>query len=464
MAAVALCPEFDVEDTEAAIEAAREAFALYRKIPARTRARWLRRWYELVVENVDDLALIITLENGKPLADSKAEVHYAASFFEWFSEEAPRIHGETIQASNPGCRLVTLKEPIGVCGLIAPWNFPAAMITRKVGPALAAGCTVVVKAPAEAPLTALALAELAHRAGIPKGVVNIITASNNTIAVGKTLTTHPVIKKVSFTGSTGVGKILMRQSSSTLKKLSLELGGNAPFIVFEDADLDVAARGLIASKFRISGQTCVCANRILVHRGVYDAFVQKVVDIVRTFIVGDGLAEKTTHGPLIHQRAAQKVAEHVKDAVAKGARVLHGGEPLPHVGGNFFGITILADMAPGMKICTEETFGPVAAFFAFDTEAEAVQMANDTEAGLAGYFFSKDASRCWRVAEALEVGMVGVNIGAISDPAAPFGGVKQSGFGREGSRYGIDEYLVTKMVMTGAATTSGLTIFDSRVE
>ncbi|KAM0327739.1 hypothetical protein ACHAQA_006034 [Verticillium albo-atrum] len=451
MNAVAQCPEFDVKDTEAAIEAAHQAFTSYRKTPARTRARWLRRWYELMVENVDDLARIITLENGKPLADSKAEVHYAASFFEWFSEEAPRIYGETIQASNSNCRLLTLKEPVGVCGLIAPWNFPAAMITRKVGPALAAGCTVVVKAPAEAPLTALALAELAHRAGIPKGVVNIITALDNTVAVGKILTTHPVIKKVSFTGSTGVGKILMSQCSSTLKKLSFELGGNAPFIVFEDADLDVAARGLIASKFRISGQTCVCANRILVHRGVYDAFIQKVLDIVRTFEVGDGLTETTTHGPLIHQRAAQKVDEHVKDAVSKGARVLHGGTPLAHLGPNFFGITVLADMAPGMKICTEETFGPVAAFFAFDTEQEAVEMANDTDVGLAGYFFSKDASRCWRVAEALEVGMVGVNIGAISDPAAPFGGVKQSGFGREGSKYGIDEFVVTKMVMTGVS-------------
>ncbi|EEY23224.1 succinate-semialdehyde dehydrogenase [Verticillium alfalfae VaMs.102] len=452
LASVAQCPDFDVEDTEAAIEAAHQAFASYRKTPARTRARWLRRWSELMIENAEDLARIITLENGKPLADATAEVHYAASFFEWFSEEAPRIYGETIQASNPSCRIVTLKEPIGVCGLIAPWNFPGAMITRKVGPALAAGCTVVVKAPAEAPLTALALAELAHRAGIPKGVVNIITASaHNTIAVGKILTTHPIIKKVSFTGSTGVGKILMSQSSTTLKKLSLELGGNAPFIVFEDADLDVAARGLIASKFRISGQTCVCANRILVQRQVYDAFTRKVLDIVRTFKVGDGLSETTTHGPLIHQRAAQKVDEHVKDAVSKGARVLHGGEPLKHLGPNFFDITLLVDMAPGMKICTEETFGPIAAFFAFDTEADAIEMANDTEVGLAGYFFSQDASRCWRVAEALEVGMVGVNVGSISDPAAPFGGVKQSGFGREGSKYGIDEYLVTKMVMTGVS-------------
>ncbi|KAK1545003.1 succinate-semialdehyde dehydrogenase [Colletotrichum paranaense] len=446
---VAKCPEFDEADTEASILAAHDAFKSFRKTPARARARLLRKWFDLMMENADDLAKIITLENGKPLADAKTEVSYAASFFEWFSEEAPRIYGDTIQASNPSCRLVTLKEPIGVCGLIAPWNFPAAMITRKVGPALAAGCTVVVKAPAEAPLTALALAELAHRAGIPAGVVNIITALDNTISVGKVLTTHPVIKKVSFTGSTGVGKLLMNQCSSTLKKLSFELGGNAPFIVFEDADLDAALKGLIASKFRISGQTCVCANRILVHSSVYDKFSQMVVDAIKTFTVGDGFAETTTHGPLIHNRAVAKVGEHVKDAVAKGARVLLGGKPLTELGSNYFDLTVLADMKPGMKICSEETFGPVAALFAFDTEEQAVELANDADVGLAGYFFSKDVSRCWRVAEALEVGMVGVNIGAISDPAAPFGGVKQSGFGREGSKYGIDEFLVTKMVMTG---------------
>ncbi|KAJ0162840.1 putative succinate-semialdehyde dehydrogenase [Colletotrichum tanaceti] len=449
LAEVAKCPEFDEKDTEASISAAHDAFKSYRKTPARARARLLRKWYDLMMENAEDLATIIALENGKPMADARTEVVYAASFFEWFSEEAPRIYGDTIQASNPSCRLVTLKEPIGVCGLIAPWNFPAAMITRKVGPALAAGCTVVVKAPAEAPLTALALAELAHRAGIPAGVVNVITALDNTVSVGKVLTTHPVIKKVSFTGSTGVGKILMNQCSSTLKKLSFELGGNAPFIVFEDADLDAALKGLIASKFRISGQTCVCANRILVHGKVYEKFSRMVVDAVKGFVVGDGFGEETTHGPLIHGRAVSKVDEHVKDAVAKGARVLLGGRPRADLGPNFFDLTVLAGMKPGMKICSEETFGPVAAFFAFDTEEEAVELANDADVGLAGYFFSKDVSRCWRVAEALEVGMVGVNVGAISDPAAPFGGVKQSGFGREGSKYGIDEFLVTKMVMTG---------------
>ncbi|KAI0890892.1 succinate-semialdehyde dehydrogenase [Annulohypoxylon nitens] len=449
LAEVATCPEFDGKDTELAIEAAHAAFKSYRKTPARQRARLLRKWYDLMIENSEDLATIITAENGKPLADSRTEVNYAASFFEWFSEEAPRIYGDTIQASNPACRLVTVKEPVGVCGLIAPWNFPAAMITRKAGPALAAGCTVVVKAPAEAPLTALALAELAHRAGIPPGVVNVITALGNTVEVGQVLTTNPTIKKVSFTGSTGVGKLLMSQCSSTLKKLSFELGGNAPFVVFEDANLDAAVRGLIASKFRISGQTCVCANRILVHSAVYEKFTKMVVDAVNEFVVGDGFASNTTHGPLIHGRAVQKVADHVQDAVSKGARVLVGGKPLKDLGPNFFGITVLADMKPGMKLCWEETFGPVAAFFKFESEEEAIALANDSDVGLAGYFFTKDASRCWRMAEALEVGMVGVNIGAISDPAAPFGGVKQSGFGREGSKYGIDEFTITKMIMTG---------------
>ncbi|XDG01567.1 hypothetical protein ABKA04_001182 [Annulohypoxylon sp. FPYF3050] len=449
LAEVATCPEFDGKDTELAIEAAHAAFKSYRKTPARQRARLLRKWYDLVIENSEDLATIITAENGKPLADSRTEVNYAASFFEWFSEEAPRIYGDTIQASNPACRLVTVKEPVGVCGLIAPWNFPAAMITRKAGPALAAGCTVVVKAPAEAPLTALALAELAHRAGIPPGVVNVVTALGNTVEVGQVLTTNPTIKKVSFTGSTGVGKLLMSQCSSTLKKLSFELGGNAPFVVFEDANLDAAVRGLIASKFRISGQTCVCANRILVHSAVYEKFTKMVVDAVNEFVVGDGFVSNTTHGPLIHGRAVQKVADHVQDAVSKGARVLVGGKPLKDLGPNFFGITVLADMKPGMKLCWEETFGPVAAFFRFESEEEAIALANDSDVGLAGYFFTKDASRCWRMAEALEVGMVGVNIGAISDPAAPFGGVKQSGFGREGSKYGIDEFTITKMIMTG---------------
>lgn len=364
-----------------------------------------------MVENAEDLAHIITAENGKPIADARGEVNYAASFLEWFSEEAPRVYGDSIPATNPSCKVITLKEPVGVCSLVIPWNFPAAMMTRKVGPALAAGCTVVIKAPTEAPLTALALAELASRAGIPAGVVNVITASENTQLVGEILTTHPAIKKFSFTGSTGVGKLLMKQCSSTIKKTSFELGGNAPFIVFEDADLEAALRGLIASKFRISGQTCVCANRIFVHRGVYDRFAAMVTDAVKTFKVGDGFAAETTHGPLIHDRAVAKVASHVEDAVSKGARVLHGGKPLPHLGPNYFDVTVLADMKPGMRLFHEETFGPVAALFPFETEDEVICMANDCDVGLAGYFFSRDVNRCWRVSEALEVGMVGVNLG-----------------------------------------------------
>ncbi|KAJ6783512.1 hypothetical protein PWT90_02043 [Aphanocladium album] len=446
-AIIGTCPEFDEADTNAAIQAAQQAQPGLRSTPPRQRAHLLRRWNDLMLEHAEDLATIITCENGKPLADAATEVKYAASFFEWFAEEAARIYGDTMQASNPACRIVTMREPVGVCGLITPWNFPAAMITRKVGPALAAGCAVVIKAPSEAPLTALALAELAHRAGIPGGVVNVVTAAENTVAVGKVLTTNPIIKKVSFTGSTPVGKLLMQQSSSTLKKLSFELGGNATFIVFEDADLEAAIKGVVACKFRISGQTCVCANRVLVHRAVYDKFLSMLVDVVETFEVGDGLEPSTTHGPLIHGRAVQKCEEHVKDAVAQGARLLIGGERLSSLGANYFDMTVLADMKPGMRLCQEETFGPIAAVFPFDSEEEAIALANDTDVGLAGYFFSKDHSRCWRVAEALEVGMVGVNIGAISDPVAPFGGVKQSGFGREGSKYGIDEYLTTKMVM-----------------
>ena len=365
------------------------------------------------MSNIDDLAAIITAENGKPIADAKTEVAYAAGFLEWFAEEAPRIYGDTMVPSNPSHRLMTFKEPVGVCALIAPWNFPAAMITRKAGPALAAGCTVVVKAPAEAPLTALALAELAHQAGIPKGVVNVITALENTVEVGKILTTSPVVKKVSFTGSTAVGKLLMNQSSSTLKKLSFELGGNAPFIVFEDADLDVALQGLIACKFRISGQTCVCANRIFVQNAIYDKFVSKVVDAVKQFKIGNGFEEGITHGPLIHERAVRKVDDHVQDALEKGAKCVYGGKALESLGANFYDTTILTEMSSDMKLVGEETFGPVAAFFRFNTEEEVVEMANASDVGLAGYFFSKDASRCWRVAEALEVGMVGVNTGKV---------------------------------------------------
>lgn len=402
-----------------------------------------------MMANHEDISTLITWENGKPIADARAETTYAANFFEWFSEEAPRVYGNTIASSVPGNRVWTIKEPVGVCGLITPWNFPAAMITRKIGPALAAGCTVVCKSPGETPFTSLAIAELAHRAGIPPGVVNIITALENTPEVGEVLTTHPTIRKVSFTGSTPVGKLLMKQCSSTLKKLSLELGGNAPFIVFDDADVDLAVAGAISSKFRSSGQTCVCANRIFVQRGIYEEFSQKFAAKVRDFKVGNGFQDGVTHGPLIHHRAIDKADHHVRDAERKGAKILVGGQKMPDLGENFFQPTVLTGMTQEMAMASEETFGPVAGLFPFDTEDEVVKLANSTVVGLAGYFFSRDLARVHRVAEHLEVGMVGVNTGIISDPASPFGGVKESGFGREGSLYGIGEYQVTKMVTYG---------------
>ncbi|KAK4574355.1 succinate semialdehyde dehydrogenase NADP+ linked [Recurvomyces mirabilis] len=442
-------PEMDKEDTQEAIKAAAAALPELKKTTARQRSKWLRKWYDLMMENADDLAKLITWENGKPIADAKGEVNYAANFFEWFSEEAPRAYGDTILPSIPGNRVFTIKEPIGVAGLITPWNFPAAMITRKIGPALAAGCTVVAKSPGETPFTAAALAELAHRAGIPPGVVNIVTSLENTAEVGETITSSDIVKKVSFTGSTRVGKLLMKQSSDTLKKLSFELGGNAPFIVFDDADMDTAVNGAVASKFRSSGQTCVCANRIYVQKGIYDSFAKALTEKVNSFKVGGGYSEGVTHGPLIHDRAVSKVDAHVQDAIKQGGKVLTGGQKLPDLGSNFYQPTVIRDMTPNMDLAHEETFGPVAGLFPFDTEAEVVKQANDTEVGLAGYFFSKDLARCYRVAEALEVGMVGVNTGLISDPAAPFGGVKQSGFGREGSKYGIDEYMTIKMVTMG---------------
>ncbi|RYO74539.1 hypothetical protein DL764_010798 [Monosporascus ibericus] len=443
------CPEFDVKDTEKAIAAAAAAFDNFRTKTGREKSKLLRRWYDLTVENAEDLATLITWENGKPLTDAKGEVTYAANFFEWFSEEAPRVYGDTIPATVPGNRVLTIKEPVGVCGLITPWNFPAAMITRKIGPALAAGCTTVCKAPGETPFTSLALAELAHRAGIPKGVVNVITGLENTPAIGETLTTHPTIRKVSFTGSTGVGKILMRQASSTLKILSMELGGNAPLIVFDDADVDLAVTGAVASKFRSSGQTCVCANRIYVQKGIYDEFAQKFAEKVKEFKVGHGFDEGVTHGPLIHGRAVSKVDAHVKDAEKKGGKVIMGGRKIPDLGSNFYQPTVITGMTKDMDIACEETFGPVAGLFPFESEQEVVELANAAEVGLAGYFFSRDLQRITRVAEALEVGMIGVNTGLISDPAAPFGGVKQSGFGREGSKYGIEEYLNIKTLTFG---------------
>ncbi|RDW93892.1 NAD-dependent succinate-semialdehyde dehydrogenase [Aspergillus mulundensis] len=444
------CPEFSASDTEKAIQAASEAFPKFRTTLARERARMLRRWYQLMVDNAEDLATLITWENGKPLADAKGEVNYAASFFEWFSEEAPRIYGDTIPASVPGNRVITVKQPVGVCGLITPWNFPAAMITRKIGPALAAGCTVVTKSPGETPFTANALAELAKRAGIPNGVVNIVTAMKNTPEVGEMITTHPEVRKVSFTGSTNVGRLLMKQSASTIKKVSWELGGNAPFIVFDDVDdLDAAVTGAIASKFRSSGQTCVCANRIYVQKGIYNEFVQKFVEKIKNFKVGAGFEEGVTHGPVIHDRAVDKVDDHVQDAVSKGAKLVAGGQRRSDLGPNFYALTVLTDMSKDMKIASEETFGPVAGLFPFETEKEVVDLANKAEVGLAGYFFSGNVKRIFRVAEALEVGMVGVNTGLISDVASPFGGVKQSGFGREGSKYGIEEFMTIKSVTFG---------------
>lgn len=379
----------------------------------------LHKWYQLMMDNQEDIAKIITWENGKPMTDAKGEVAYAAGFFEWFSEEAPRSDGETIPASIAGNRVFTIKEPVGVCGLITPWNFPAAMVTRKIGPAIAAGCTVVAKSSGDTPFTSLALAELAHRAGIPRGVVNFISALANTVEVGAALTESPTVRKVSFTGSTNVGKLLMKQSADTIKKLSLELGGNAPFIVFDDANLEFAVNGAIASKFRSSGQTCVCANRIYIQKGIYDKFASAFTEEVKGFKVGGGYDEGVTHGPLINDRAISKVEAHVRDAEKKGGKVTVGGQKMTNLGTNFFEPTVITGMIKDMQLASEETFGPVAGLFAFETEKEVVEMANSAEVGLAAYFYSNDLQRVYRVAEALEVGMVGVNTGLISDPAAP---------------------------------------------
>ncbi|KFZ23187.1 hypothetical protein V502_02339 [Pseudogymnoascus sp. VKM F-4520 (FW-2644)] len=448
---IGTCPEFSKADTEAAIRAAETAFTSFRNTTSRERARLLQKWYHLMVENSEDLANLITWESGKALCDARTEVTYAASFLEWFSEEAPRTYGDVIPARIPGNRVFAFKEPIGVCGLITPWNFPAAMVTRKVGPALAAGCTVVIKSPGETPFTVNALIELARRAGIPKGVINIATAASNTVEVGHTLTSSPIIRKISFTGSTAVGKLMMRQcAETTLKKVSLELGGNAPFIVFNDADVDTAVAGAISSKFRSSGQTCVCPNRLIVQDDIYDIFAAKLAAKVREFKVGDSLETNgVTHGPLIHDRAVAKVQSHVHDAEAKGGKVLVGGRKRPDLGPNFFEPTVITEMTEAMLLASDETFGPVAGLFRFKTEADAVALANKTDVGLAGYLFSKDIQRIWRVSEALQVGMIGVNTGLISDPATPFGGVKSSGIGKEGSKYGIGEYMVTKVVTLG---------------
>lgn len=437
-------PDMDEQDTKEAIEYAKTAFDSFKKTTGRERATMLNKWYMLCQENAEDLAKIISWENGKALAEAKGEVAYGSSFFQWFSEEAPRAYGDLIPSGLKGNRVITMKQPIGVVGLITPWNFPVAMFTRKVGAAVAAGCTVVLKPGGETPYSALAIAELGVRAGIPKGVFNVITCLENTPAVGKELTTNPTIKKVSFTGSTGVGKLLMKQSADTMKKCSFELGGNAPFIVFDDADLETAVNAAVLCKFRGTGQTCVCANRFYIHEKVYDEFVEKLTARIKDFKVGPGLAEGTTHGPLIHKRAVDKVESLLKDATDKGAKIAVGGKRLPEMGSNFFAPTLVTDCTHDMKFSQEEIFGPIAALYKFSSEEEVLKLANDTTVGLAGYFFSENARRIFRVAEALEVGMIGANTGLISDSALPFGGVKESGLGREGSKYGLDEYMEIK--------------------
>jgi len=437
------------EDAAAAIDAAARALPAWRARTAKERAAILRAWYAAIMAAQEDLARLMTAEQGKPLAESRGEVAYGASFIEWFAEEAKRVYGDVIPTVAPDRRLLVFKEPVGVAAAITPWNFPNAMITRKVAPALAAGCTVVIKPAEQTPLSALALAELAQRAGIPPGVLNVLPADEaNSIAVGKVLCESPVVRKLSFTGSTAVGRILMQQSAPTLKKLSLELGGNAPFIVFDDADLDAAVDGALASKYRNTGQTCVCTNRFYAQAGIYEAFVSRLAAKAQALKVGSGFEAGVQQGPLIDAAALAKVQEHIADARAKGARVLVGG--VPHaLGGTFFEPTVLADVTADMRLAREETFGPVAPVFRFATEDEAVAAANATEFGLAAYFYSRDLARVFRVAERLESGMVGVNTGIISNEVAPFGGVKQSGLGREGSKYGIDEYLVLKYVCLG---------------
>lgn len=440
--------EMTVDDTKKAIQAAHEAFQSWSTTTAKTRHDLLMRFFQLMHEHADDLGRLITLENGKPLAEGKGENAYSASFIEWFAEEAVRAYGEVIPPMQNGQRGIIIKQPIGVVSILTPWNFPSAMITRKLGAALAAGCTAVVKPAAETPFSALALAELANRAGIPKGVINVVTSHKHLPEIAKEMCENPIVKKISFTGSTRVAKLLAGYAAGTLKKMTIEAGGNAPFIVFNDADVDQAVEGAVASKFRSSGQTCVCANRIFVQSSVYADFAAKLASRVSSFIVGDGLEEQTTHGPLIHGKAIEKVESHVKDAVSKGAKILVGGERLDAKGPNFFAPTVLSDVDPSSQNFIDETFGPLATLTRFETEDDVVRLANDTEFGLAGYFYTRDVGRAWRVAEKLEVGMVGVNVGLISAAIAPFGGVKESGYGREGS-HSIEEYMNTKFVSFG---------------
>ena len=439
-------PLMGATETRRAIAAAELAWRGWREKTGKERSAILRRWNDLMLENADDLALIMTLEQGKPLGEAKAEIVYAASFIEWFAEEAKRVNGDTLQSPWTDRRIVVIKQPIGVCAAITPWNFPAAMITRKAGPALAAGCPMVVKPALNTPFSALALADLSERAGVPPGVFSVITGEAP--GVGGEMTSNPVVRKLSFTGSTGVGRMLMQQCAPTVKKLSLELGGNAPFIVFDDADLDAAVEGAIISKFRNAGQTCVCANRLYVQDGVYDTFAKKLVAAVEKLQVGNGVEPNVAQGPLIDENAIRKVELHIADALGKGGKLLTGGKRHA-LGFTFFEPTVIADTNATMLVAREETFGPLAPLFRFHSDAEAIELANDTEFGLAGYFYSRDIGRIWRVAEGLECGMIGINTGLISNEVAPFGGVKQSGLGREGSKYGIDEYLVIKYLCMG---------------
>lgn len=445
-ATFAAVPNMGAVETRRAIAAADRAWPAWRGRTAKERATILRKWFDLILVNQEDLAVIMTAEQGKPLAESRGEISYAASFIEWFAEEGKRVYGDTIPGFQADRRIIVLKQPIGVCAAITPWNFPAAMITRKAGPALAAGCTMVVKPASQTPLSALALAVLAERAGLPQGVLSVVTGSAS--AIGGEMTSNPSVRKLSFTGSTEIGKKLMAQSASTVKRTSMELGGNAPFIVFDDADLDAAVKGAIASKYRNAGQTCVCANRLFAQEEIYDAFVNKLSKAVGALKVGDGFEPDTTIGPLIDVNAVEKVEEHVSDAVKKGARILTGGKR-HELGHSFFEPTVLADTKPDMLIFREETFGPVAPVFRFRTEEEVLKLANDTEFGLAAYFYGRDIGRIFRVAEALEYGIVGINEGIISSEVAPFGGMKESGNGREGSKYGIEDYLEIKYLCLG---------------
>lgn len=443
-------PKLGAAETRRAIEAAEKAQKLWAKKTAKERAAVLRQWFGLMMDNQEDLARIMTAEQGKPLSESRGEIAYGASFIEFFAEEGKRIYGETIPSPWPNARMLAIRQPVGVVAAITPWNFPNAMITRKAGPAVAAGCAFVCKPAGETPLSALALAELGERAGLPPGVFSVVTGSSREI--GAEMTSNPIVRGLTFTGSTEVGRVLMAQCAPTIKKLGLELGGNAPFIVFDDADLDAAVQGAMASKYRNAGQTCVCANRLLVQDGVYDAFAVKLAEAVKKLKVGDGFESGVTTGPLINEAAVAKVKEHVADALAKGASIVVGGKAL---GGNFYEPTVLAGVTPEMAVAREETFGPVAPLFRFKTEEEAIAMANATEFGLACYFYARDIGRIWRVAEALEYGMVGINEGLISTAEAPFGGVKASGIGREGSRHGVEEYLELKYLLMGGLGTAG---------